>query len=89
MKNFTIGEIAQKLEISVSAVRYYDEVGLLPFVQRNQLGQRVFSENDLGYIEVICCLKKAAIPIKEIAKFMEWCVEGDSTLTERYQFMIE
>nr|WP_283812387.1 hypothetical protein [Lentilactobacillus laojiaonis] len=30
------------------------------------------------------CLKKSGIPIKEIAKFMNWCMEGDNTLPQRY-----
>ena len=58
-------------------------------LKKNQAGRRIFTEDDLGYIEVIDCLKRSGIPVKEIAKFMDWCVEGDKTLPQRYAFMVE
>lgn len=89
MKKFLIGDITQMYGISQDTLRYYDKAGLLPFVKKNQAGRREFTEDDLGYIEVIDCLKRSGIPVKEIAKFMDWCVEGDPTLPQRYTFMIE
>ena len=89
MQTYTIGDISQKLNVSTDAVRYYDKEGLLPFVKRNSSGRREFTDNDLGYIEVIDCLKKSGIPIKDIAKFIQWCVQGDETLDERLVFMEE
>lgn len=89
MKKFLIGDITQMYGISQDTLRYYDKAGLLPFVKKNQAGRREFTEDDLGYIEVIDCLKRSGIPVKEIAKFMDWCVEGDLTLPQRYTFMIE
>jgi DNA-binding transcriptional MerR regulator len=89
MKSFLIGDISKMYGISQDTLRYYDKVGLLPFVKKNQVGRRIFTEDDLGYIEVIDCLKRSGIPVKEIAKFMDWCVEGDKTLPQRYAFMVE
>ena len=89
MKSFLIGDISKMYGISQDTLRYYDKAGLLPFVKKNQAGRRVFTEDDLGYIEVIDCLKRSGIPVKEIAKFMDWCVEGDNTLPQRYAFMVE
>lgn len=89
MKNFLIGDISKMYGISQDTLRYYDKAGLLPFVKKNQAGRRVFTEDDLGYIEVIDCLKRSGIPVKEIAKFMDWCVEGDKSLPQRYAFMVE
>ena len=89
MKSFLIGDISKMYGISQDTLRYYDKAGLLPFVKKNQEGRRVFTEDDLGYIEVIDCLKRSGIPVKEIAKFMDWCVEGDKTLPQRYAFMVE
>jgi DNA-binding transcriptional MerR regulator len=89
MKKFLIGDITKMYGISQDTLRYYDKAGLLPFVKKNKAGRREFTEDDLGYIEVIDCLKRSGIPVKEIAKFMDWCVEGDKTLPQRYTFMIE
>jgi DNA-binding transcriptional MerR regulator len=89
MNSFLIGDISKMYGISQDTLRYYYKAGLLPFVKKNQAGRRVFTEDDLGYIEVIDCLKRSGIPVKEIAKFMDWCVEGDKTLPQRYAFMVE
>ena len=89
MKSFLIGDISKMYGISQDTLRYYDKAGLLPFVKKNQAGRRIFTEDDLGYMEVIDCLKRSGIPVKEIAKFMDWCVEGDKTLPQRYAFMVE
>lgn len=89
MKKILIGDITKMYGISQDTLRYYDKAGLLPFIKKNKAGRREFTEDDLGYIEVIDCLKRSGIPVKEIAKFMDWCVEGDKTLPQRYTFMIE
>ncbi|MDU6523478.1 MerR family transcriptional regulator [Enterococcus devriesei] len=89
MKKFLIGEISERYGISQDTLRYYDKAGLLPFVKKNSAGRREFTEDDLGYIEVIDCLKRSGIAVKEIAKFMDWCVAGDPTLPQRYAFMTE
>jgi DNA-binding transcriptional MerR regulator len=89
LQTYTIGEIAARYHVTVPTLRYYDESGLLPFVKRNDAGQRVFTDDDLGYLEVIDCLKRSAIPLRDIRQFMQWCVAGDATLPERYQFMID
>ena len=35
---YTIGEMAQKLNVAPSTLRYYDKEGLLPFVERSSGG---------------------------------------------------
>lgn len=89
LKTFSIGEIAQRMNVSVDTLRYYDKEGLLPFVKRDQAGRRQFTEDDLGYLEVIDCMKKSAIPVKEIGTFIDFCMTGDQTLADRYEFLNE
>ncbi|MGR3741822.1 MerR family transcriptional regulator [Companilactobacillus sp. DQM5] len=87
MKNYSIGEISKKTNMSTSTIRYYEKEGLLPFIKRDSAQRRKFNDVDLGFLEVIDCMKKSAIPIKEIADFMELCMKGDSTLNDRYNFL--
>lgn len=89
MKTYLIGDIAKKMNVTTDTLRYYDKEGLLPFAKRNEAGRRIFTEDDLGYVEVINCLKKSAVPVKEIGQFIEWCMQGDQTLEQRYDFMVK
>ncbi|URZ17499.1 MerR family transcriptional regulator [Clostridium felsineum] len=87
--SYSIGEVAQKLNLSTSTLRYYDKEGLLPFVKRNSSGIRTFSDEDLKSLHIIECLKNTNMPIKDIKTFIDWCSKGDSTLEERYNMFIE
>lgn len=80
---YTIGEMAKKLGIAASTLRYYDKEGLLPFVERSGGGIRMFKDDDLSGLRIIECLKKTGMPIKDIKHFMDCCMEGDSTINER------
>ena len=81
--NYTIGKMAEKTGVAPSTLRYYDREGLLPFVERNSSGIRIFKDSDMDWLAIIECLKKTDMPIKEIKKFIDWCMEGDSTIDKR------
>jgi DNA-binding transcriptional MerR regulator len=86
---YTISEAAKKSNLTAHTIRYYDKEGLLPFMERTESGIRYFTENDLEGLGIINCLKATGMPIKEIKIFMDWCVQGDSTLKERYNMFLE
>lgn len=80
---YTIGEMAKKLNVAASTLRYYDKEGLLPFVERSGGGIRMFNDEDMSGLRIIGCLKKTGMPIKDIKHFIDCCVEGDSKIDER------
>lgn len=84
---YTVGEMAYKLNVAPSTLRYYDKEGLLPFVERSSGGIRMFKEDDFQWLSIIECLKKAGLPIKEIKTFIDWCIEGDGTIEQRLELM--
>lgn len=84
---YTVGEIAKKIGVAPSTLRYYDKEGLLPFVERSGGGIRMFKDADLEWLSIIECLKKTGMPIKEIKKFIDWCSEGDSTIEKRLELI--
>jgi len=80
---YTVGEIAKKMNVSASTLRYYDKEGLLPFIERSSGGIRMFKDEDMSGLQIIECLKKTGMPIKDIKHFMDCCTEGDSKIEER------
>ena len=79
---FTIGQVSEMFNLPISTLRYYDKEGLFPSMQR-QSGIRQFGETEVEALRVIECLKTSGLEIKDIKKFMEWCVEGPSTYAQR------
>lgn len=86
---YSIGEVAEKLNLPKSTIRYYDKEGLLPFVERKESGIRMFAESDVSMLQVIECLKSTGLSIKDIKKFSEWCLKGDQSLQERYELFLK
>jgi DNA-binding transcriptional MerR regulator len=58
---------------------------LLPFVDRNRNGARVFKDSDFQWLDTIVTLKSTGMPIKEIRQYIEWAMEGDSTIAKRFE----
>ena len=87
--NYTIKQVAEKIGVTVSTLRYYDKEGLLPFVDKKANGTRVFKDEDFEWLSIISCMKSSGLPIKEIKKYMDLCAEGDGTLKERLKIFLE
>ncbi len=84
---YTIGEMAQRLNVAPSTLRYYDKEGLLPFVERSSGGIRMFKDEDMEWLRMLGCLKKAGMPLKEIRSFMELSRQGDATINRRLELI--
>ena len=80
---YTIGETAQRLGVSASTLRYYDKEGLLPFVARTSGGIRVFQDKDFEWLQIIGCMKKAGMSIRDIRQYIELAMRGDDTIDAR------
>ena len=83
MMYYTVGEMAKRLGVAPSTLRYYDQEGLLPFVERSEGGIRVFKESDYEWLQVIGCLKKTGMQLRDIKTFIEMAMQGDQTIEPR------
>jgi len=86
---YSIGEVAHRLNIPASTLRYYDREGLLTGIKRSNGGIRMFSDQEIGTLKVIECLQSTGMQIKDIKKFLDWCEEGESTLEKRREMFYE
>ena len=82
---YTVGEMAKRLGVPASTLRYYDKEGLLPFVERSSGGIRMFQDSDFEWLQVIGCMKKAGMSIKDIRRYIEMALQGDDTIDLRLE----
>jgi DNA-binding transcriptional MerR regulator len=82
---YTTSQVAEKMGVTVYTLHYYDKEGLLPFVDRSQNGARIFKDSDFEWLDTIITLKNTGMPIKQIRQYLEWVMEGDSTITQRFE----
>ena len=64
MSELTIGELARRTGVATSALRYWEELGLLPRPARVS-GQRRYPESWVGLIGVILLLQDAGFTLAE------------------------
>ena len=84
-----IGEVSKKYDISTDTLRFYEKVGLIPPVNRNQSGIRDYSEADLRRVEFIKCMRGAGLPIEALTQYMNLVMQGDKTIEARKEILID
>lgn len=85
----TIKQVANKMDLTISTIRYYEKEGLLPPVKRDSAGNRMFVDEDIEWLNLICCLRNTGMPVRKIKQFVAWSLEGDETLTQRIKMLEE
>ena len=68
MSRYTTGEIAKLCGVSVRTVQYYDQRGILVPGELSEGGRRLYSEDDVKRMKIICFLREAGISINSIGE---------------------
>ncbi len=67
MSKYTTGEIAKLCGVTVRTVQYYDTRGILIPSELTEGGRRLYSEDDLQKMKIICYLRSLDFSIDNIA----------------------
>ena len=84
----TIKEISKQFELSQDTLRYYERIGIIPYVNRNS-GIRNYAEEDCKWIEFAKCMRSAGLPVEALIEYVSLFQQGDSTVEARKQLLIE
>lgn len=88
MEYYSIKQVAEKTGLSDHTIRFYDREGLLPLLKRSESGIRRFSDNDIDWINLICCLKNSGMSIEKMKEFMILCLKGNETCEQRRELLL-
>lgn len=75
-----IKDMAQRLQITPRAIRYYEEKGLIHPQKADESGYRQFSEEDLWRLQTIITLREVGMPIEDIGELLRQMEEGEGSL---------
>ena len=70
MSKYTTGEIAKLCGVTVRTVQYYDTRGILVPAELSEGGRRLYSEDDLKRMKIICFLRELGLPIDSISQLL-------------------
>jgi DNA-binding transcriptional MerR regulator len=68
-EQLTIGELASRTGVATSALRYWEELGLLPAPARVS-GQRRYPPSAVGLVGVVLLLRDAGFTLREVEAFV-------------------
>jgi DNA-binding transcriptional MerR regulator len=89
MTQLTIGELARKANVAVSAIRYYEDRGLLPRAHRQANNRRFYGSESVDALSFIAACRKNAMGLAAIRDLQTklngsntQCAAGSAILTD-------
>ncbi|ASR38645.1 MerR family transcriptional regulator [Prauserella marina] len=83
MTSYTPAEAAEKSGFSIDTLRYYEKIGLLSPVARTAGGRRRYSDDDVGLLHLLRCLRDTDMPIVDMHRFVTLLRGGEEHAAER------
>lgn len=87
-KSLSIQDMAKQSGVSAHTLRYYERIGLLGPVPRSANGHRLFSADDVGWVQLLVCLRETGMNIQDMLRFAS--VDGPNlSVAERRLALLE
>ena len=87
--SFTIKEASERLGCPAHTIRYYEKEGLLPYVKRDQHGNRLFEQDHLDWIRLMTCFRATGMKISVMKQMVNLALDGDATIPQRKAILNE
>ena len=88
-ETFSSGTLAKLFNISKQALYYYERIGLIPIVNRNESGIRDYTETDCNWVNFAKCMRTAGISVESLIEYVALFQQGDKTRAARKEILIE
>jgi DNA-binding transcriptional MerR regulator len=85
---YTPGQVVEKTGFSLDTLRYYEKFGLLESVGRTSGGRRQYRDDDVGWLEMLRCLRDTGMPIARMLEFAELTRDA-GTIADRIALLEE
>lgn len=72
MSEYTIGDLAKKLNITTRTIRYYDQKGMVKPSRVSESGYRLYSDEQIKQLRLIIFLKELGFSLQDIQKILAY-----------------
>jgi DNA-binding transcriptional MerR regulator len=84
MAGLSIGQVAERTGLSVHALRFYEREGLLADpVRRESNGRRVYTEEDVDWLNMCIKFRSSGMPLDTIRKYTDLVRQGAGNEADR------
>lgn len=84
---YSMKDACQKTGMSYENLKFYCNEGLVPNVKRDSHNYRVFSEQDIQWIQGLNCLKSCGMGIADMKEYTALCLQGEASIPQRKQIL--
>lgn len=88
-KHYSIREAAERTGVTAHTLRYYEQIGLLKPIQRTSSGYRCYTDDDLGWVDFLTCLRATGMSIQGMLQFVRLAHTGEHTVPTRCDLLEE
>ncbi len=67
----TVGQVAERLDVTVRTLHHYDEIGLVAPSERSRAGYRLYTEQDLTRLQHVVVYRRLGFALDEIALLLQ------------------
>jgi DNA-binding transcriptional MerR regulator len=85
--SLSIATTAERTGVSAHTLRYYERIGLIDPVGRDENGRRTYRDTDLARIDFLRKLRSTGMPITRMQEYVELIRAGESTEPARLQLL--
>ena len=86
---FHIGGLARATGRSVHTIRWYEAQGLIPRVERDRGGRRVYHRDHIEHLDFLERLRRSGMSVAAMRRFTDLSMAGWRTLSERQALLRE
>ena len=83
----TIQDVTKATGLSAHTLRYYERIGLIHPIEREENTRRCYTADDVGWIDFLLKLRATGMSIKDMQRYAELQRQGDVTLPERVKML--
>ena len=84
-----ISEVAKKFGMTPDTLRYYEKEELIGPIVKGKNGIRNYTEKDMQRIQFVKCMRAAGLEISFLKRYIKLLDEGDNTIKERKEILVE
>lgn len=83
----TIQEVSNATGLSAHTLRYYERIGLIHPINREENTRRCYTTDDIGWIDFLLKLRATGMSIKDMQRYAKLQRQGGHTLPERLEML--
>lgn len=73
--------------MSAHTLRYYERIGLIHSIEREENARRRYTRDDISWIDFLTKLRATGMSIRDMQRYAELQRQGDDTLPERVEML--